>query len=174
MKTILAAILFAALAIAFPGKSRRQLVSDNIPVPAPKAPGVASAPVTVGTLGNEPVVTIAPDKTLYISALQHLYRSTDGGSSWTNLPGPPESQVNLNTDSSISVAPNNRLYFTFDYPYAGTTGVFTSDDKGETWSGDPAVVPGGTDRMWVVAPSNSAAYEVTNQGLVSNCVFDEH
>jgi hypothetical protein len=125
----------------------------------------ASGPVTVGTVGNEPIVTAAPDGTLYISALQHFYRSTDGGATWTNLAGPIEAQVNLNTDSSISVDPNNRVYFTFDYPYAGTTAVCTSDDKGDTWSCDPAVVPGGTDRMWIVAPSLSAAYEVTNQGL---------
>src|SRR5438477_4019697 len=117
------------------------------------AAGGAPGPVSVGTAGNEPVIAAAPDGTLYISALQHFYRSTDGGGTWTNPPGPPETQVNLNTDSSLAVDPNNRVYFTFDYPYAGTTAVCTSDDKGDTWACDPAVVPGGTDRMWVVAPT---------------------
>ena len=28
-----------------------------------------------------------------------------------------------------------------------------------------SVVPGGTDRMWVVAPTTNRAFEVTNQGL---------
>ena len=127
---------------------------------------VQAAPVTVGSAGNEPIVTIAPDGTLYISALQHLYRSTDSGATWANLPGPIyASTLNLNSDSSISVDPGNRLYFTFDYPYAGTTAVCTSDDHGDTFACNPAVVPGGTDRMWVVAPTNTAAYEVTNQGL---------
>lgn len=165
MKAFIVGLLLAAVAFALSAESpRRSAVSNkgNEPI---KQNVSLSAPVTVGTLGNEPVIAIAPDKTLYISALQHLYRSTDGGSTWTNLPGPTESQVTLASDSSLSVAPNNRLYFSFDYPYAGTTAVFTSDDKGETWSGNPAVVPGGTDRMWVVSPSNSAAYEVTNQGL---------
>jgi hypothetical protein len=134
----------------------RQVANVNAPV---------SAPVTVGSAGNEPVLAIAPDGTLYISALQHFYRSTDGGATWTNPPGPPETQVNLNTDSSLAVDPNNRVYFTFDYPYAGTTAVCTSDDKGDTWACDPAVVPGGTDRMWVVAPATNKAFEVTNQGL---------
>lgn len=127
---------------------------------------VSAAPVTVGTHGNEPLVTIALDGTLYISALQHIYRSLDSGATWQELPGPIyASQLNLNSDSSISVDPGNRLYFTFDYPYAGTTAVCTSDDKGSTWSCDPAVVPGGTDRMWIFAPQNDAAYEVTNEGL---------
>ncbi len=131
---------------------------------AAEAPVIS--PVTVGTLGNEPIVLRAPDGTLYISALQHFYRSTDGGATWSNLVGPPEaSQLNLNSDSSISVDPNNRVYFTFDYPYAGTTAVCTSDDKGDTWTCNPAVVPGGTDRMWVLSPTATAAYEVTNEGL---------
>ncbi|MFL6584910.1 MAG: hypothetical protein ACJ8KU_10380 [Chthoniobacterales bacterium] len=125
-----------------------------------------AAPVTVGAHGNEPLVTIAPDGTLYISALQHLYRSTDSGATWKELAGPIyASSLNLNSDSSISVDPGNRLYFTFDYPYAGSTAVCTSDDRGETWACNPAVVPGGTDRMWTLAPSTTAAYEVTNEGL---------
>src|SRR6476619_3042307 len=125
-----------------------------------------AAPVTVGTKGNEPLLAVAPDGTLYISALHHIYRSLDSGATWTELLGPIyASSLNLNSDSSLSVDPGNRLYFTFDYPYAGTTAVCTSDDKGTSWSCNPAVVPGGTDRMWVVAPQNDAAYEVTNQGL---------
>jgi hypothetical protein len=63
------------------------------------------------------------------------------------------------------VAPNNRLYFTFDFPYAGSTAVCTTDNVGVSWSCNDAVVPGGTDRMWVIAPTATTAYEVTNQGL---------
>jgi hypothetical protein len=127
---------------------------------------LVAAPVTVGTKGNEPLLALAPDGTLYISALQHIYRSTDTGKTWTELPGPIfASQLNLNSDSSMAVDPGNRLYFTFDYPYAGTTAVCTTDDKGVTWACNPAVVPGGTDRMWVLAPKTDAAYEVTNEGL---------
>jgi len=110
--------------------------------------------------------TAAPDGTLYISALQHIYSSTNSGATWTELLGPIyASSINLNSDSSISVDPGNRLYFTFDYPYAGTTAVCTSDDRGITWACNPAVVPGGTDRMWTLAPTLSDDYEVTNEGL---------
>ena len=68
--------------------------------------------------------------------------------------------------------PGNRLYFTFDYPYAGTTAVCTTDDKGGTWFCNPSVVPGGTDRMWVVAPTTSTAYEVTNEGLYETAFLE--
>src|SRR3954471_1610208 len=130
------------------------------------APVAIAAPVTVGAKGNEPLLAAAPDGRLYISALQHIYRSTDSGATWKELPGPIyASTLNLNSDSSMSVDPGNRLYFTFDYPYAGSTAVCVSDDKGDNWTCNPAVVPGGTDRMWVLAPKTNAAYEVTNQGL---------
>ena len=127
---------------------------------------VKPTPVTVGIHGNEPLLAVAPDRTIYISALQHIYRSTDSGATWTELMGPIyASSINLNSDSSISVDPDNRLYFTFDYPYAGTTAVCTSDDRGTTWNCNPAVVPGGTDRMWTLAPTVTDAFEVTNEGL---------
>jgi hypothetical protein len=159
MKTIavfLACVMIPAL--AFAGKRSK-------PTPTP-TPTPAPTPVTVGVDGNEPLIAAAPDGTLYISALQHIYSSIDSGATWTELLGPIyASSINLNSDSSISVDPGNRLYFTFDYPYAGTTAVCTSDDRGVTWNCNPAVVPGGTDRMWTLAPTLTDDYEVTNEGL---------
>jgi len=121
--------------------------------------------VTVGTLGNEPLVAVAPDGTVYIAALQYLYRSTDHGAHWTALSLPPESGITeYKTDASISVDPGGRLYYTFDYPYAGTTAVCTTDDRGANWSCDPAALPGGTDRMWISAPTASEAFFTSNEG----------
>jgi len=156
MKTRIVALFVcvAIPAVAFGGKRSKPTAT-----PAP-------TPVTVGVNGNEPLLAAAPDGTLYLSALQHIYRSDDSGKSWTELLGPIySSSINLNSDSSISVDPGNRLYFTFDYPYAGTTAVCTSDDRGITWNCNPAVVPGGTDRMWTLAPTLTDDYEVTNEGL---------
>jgi hypothetical protein len=153
MKATIVIFVWLAIAVsAFAGKLLK-------PTPTP-------TPVTVGVNGNEPLIAEAPDGTLYISALQHIYSSTNSGATWTELLGPIfASSINLNSDSSISVDPGNRLYFTFDYPYAGTTAVCTSDDRGVTWNCNPAVVPGGTDRMWTLAPTLTDDYEVTNEGL---------
>ena len=155
MKTTIITLLCLLIpGLAFAGKSPK-------PTPAP-----APTPVTVGVHGNEPLLAAAPDGTLYISALQHIYSSIDSGATWTELLGPIyASSINLNSDSSISVDPGNRLFFTFDYPYAGTTAVCTSDDRGITWNCIPAVVPGGTDRMWTLAPTLTDDYETTNEGL---------
>jgi len=121
--------------------------------------------VNVGTKGNETLITGAPDGTLYISALANVYRSVNHGASWTLAPNPTIANAVLASDSAIAVDPGGRLYYTFDYPYAGNTAVCTSDDRGNTWNCNPAVVPGGTDRMWVIAPSTAAAFETTNEGL---------
>ncbi|MHB8718534.1 MAG: hypothetical protein ACYDAC_06545 [Candidatus Dormibacteria bacterium] len=134
-------------------------------------------PVTVGVGGNEPIVKRAPDGTLYISALEYLYVSTDAGATWHRSPGNallnPQSQggVNLNTDSSIDVDPGNRLYLTFDTPYAGTTTTCYSDDRAQTLTCNPTTLPGGTDRMWLTAPSKSVSYLTSNEGLYHTLFF---
>jgi len=134
-------------------------------------------PVTVGAHGNEPIVKIAPDGTLYISALEYLYYSTNNGATWKASPGTIYNNpaggggVNLNTDSSIDIDQLNRLYFTFDYPYAGFTSVCVSDDHAQTFSCNPTTLPGGTDRMWIVAPSTTAAYLVSNEGAEQTLFF---
>jgi hypothetical protein len=121
--------------------------------------------VTVGVHGNEPLLAVAPDGTLYISALQFLYRSTDHGAHWSVVPLPPESGVTeYKTDSDIAVDPSGRLYYTFDYPYAGTTAVCTSTDRAESWHCAPTAFPGSTDRMWVTAPTRTEGLFVTNAG----------
>jgi hypothetical protein len=154
-------VFFACVTISALAFGQRGPTPTPTPTPAP-----APSPVTVGVKGNEPLLAAAPDGTLYISALQHIYGSTDSGKTWNELLGPIfSSSINLNSDSSISVDPGNRLYFTFDYPYAGTTAVCTSDDRGTTWNCNPGVVPGGTDRMWTLAPTLTDDYEVTNEGL---------
>lgn len=137
------------------------------------AVGTSAAPpsrfrpaITVGANGNEPLIRSAPDGTLYVSALQHLYVSRDAGKHWTESAGSPYSTtLNQNSDSSIQTDSKGRLYMTFDWPYAGATAVCTSADRAKTMSCNPAVVPGGTDRMWIAVKDQTTSYLVTNEGL---------
>jgi len=140
----------------------------------PAAAGLSSA-VTVGVKGNEPLVRAAPDGTLYVAALQHLYVSRTHGRSWSESPGSLyTTTLQRATDSSIQVDGRNRLYMAFDYPYAGTTAVCTSDDHAESLRCNPAVVPGGTDRMWVAVKDPTTSYLVTNEGLVQTVLAVSH
>jgi hypothetical protein len=134
--------------------------------PAAGAQGRLRPAVTVGTDGNEPLVRSAPDGTLYVAALQHLYVSRDGGRHWRQSPGSLYStELNGNSDSSIQVDPRGRLYMTFDWPYAGSTAVCTSDDRAASFACDPVTLPGGTDRMWLAVKDATTSYVVTNEGL---------
>jgi hypothetical protein len=61
--------------------------------------------VTIGTAGNEPLIRSAPDGTLYVSALQHLYVSRDGGRHWTQSAGSPYSTtLNGNSDTTTGTS----------------------------------------------------------------------
>src|SRR4051795_7986370 len=134
--------------------------------PSGAAPPRLLPAITVGVDGNEPLVRAAPDGTLYIGALQHLYSSTDAGAHWHQSPGSPyNTTLNSNSDSSIQVDSRNRLYMTFDWPYAGTTAVCTSDDHAASLQCNPAVLPGGTDRMWLAGKDATTADLVSNEGL---------
>lgn len=127
---------------------------------------LVGAPVTVGTQGNEPIVKVAPDGTVYVAALQHLYVSTDHGAHFTQpTPSVFNGQGNLVSDSSIDVDPGGRLYLAVNYPYAGTVAVCTSDDRAATTACDPSTFPGGNDRQWLTAPSTTASFLTTNVGL---------
>jgi hypothetical protein len=155
-------------AVSFTGTVTLSAVPQATGTPTPGAtpPLSSQKAVDVGTAGNEPIILAAQDGTLYISALQHIYRSTDSGATWKQLAGPVfAGQINLNSDSSIAMDPGGRLYMTYDWPYAGSTAVCTSDDHGDNWLCNPLALPGGTDRMWITAPSNSEAFLVTNEGL---------
>src|SRR5207249_11242203 len=108
-----------------------------------------AAPVPVGTAGNEPLITVGPPpaRTIVISALQHMYASDDHGATFYAVAEPPfASQANLNSDSSINFDPDGRLYLTFDWPYAGSTAMCTTDGPmaNPTWTSNPAALPGGT------------------------------
>src|SRR3954454_8864284 len=135
-------------------------------VPSSATPAGLRPAVTIGVDGNEPLVRAAPDGTLYVSALQHLYFSRDHGAHWQQSTGSPyNTTLNSNSDSSIQVDSRNRLYMTFDWPYAGTTAVCTSDDHAASLQCNPAVVPGGTDRMWLAVKDATTSYLVSNEGL---------
>jgi len=157
----------AALALVAAGTGASALTA---PLPrvagTPLTTGLVGPAVTVGTAGNEPNLAVAPDGTAYISALNHLYVTHDRGATWQPVPAQLENgQGNLVSDSSVSVDPGGRLFFTVNYPYAGIVAVCTSDDRGASLQCNPSTVPGGNDRQWLTAAGGGASYLTTNSGL---------
>lgn len=120
--------------------------------------------VKVGDDGNEPVIRVAPDGTIYVAALQYLYVSHDNGTSFK--PADFKGALPMYaSDSALAVAPDSHAYIAFDWPYAGQTAVCNSRDDGKTWACADIAVPGATDRMWLVAPTTKDVYLITGQTL---------
>jgi hypothetical protein len=121
---------------------------------------------------SEPGVDVAPDGTLYVNAPvgvlsnvpgspSQVYRSTNGGVTWTtlpqslkaNLPGGGDSDITISTDGTLS---ETDLWL-------GNSTVATSSDQGQTWTAQPVQGPLVQDRQWVAATSAGRVYHVVHQ-----------
>jgi hypothetical protein len=130
---------------------------------APVLPAFGSI-VKIGSDGNEPVARVAPDGTVYVAALQYVWVSRDNGSTFQSVDATGNLPLYA-SDSALAVTPDGRAYVAFDWPYAGETAACTSADRGASWACQPLVVPGATDRMWIVAPTAMDAYLITGETL---------
>lgn len=166
MRAVGVATILLSLIIAgcvSPGSSVSTSSTD--PLALPQLPAFGGI-VKVGEFGNEPVIRVGPEGTIYVAALQHLYISKDHGATFKEAEfRAPVAVPIYASDSALAVAPDGRVYISFDWPYAGSTSVCTSGDQGSTWSCDFAAVPGVTDRMWMVAPTAKDAYVITGEQL---------
>jgi len=120
---------------------------------------------------SEPGVDVAPDGTLYVNgpvgvlsnipgSPSEVWRSDNGGTSWTKLPASLKANLPGGGDADIVVLPNGNLAET-DL-WLGNSTVATSTDKGQTWTANPVQGAPVQDRQWVAATS-TAVYHVVHQ-----------
>ena len=131
------------------------------------------SPVVVsGDDVSEPGIDVAPDGTLYINAPvgvlsnipgspSEVYRSSNGGTSWTTLPQSLKANLPGGGDSDIAISADGTLSET-DL-WLGSSTVATSADKGQTWTAQPVQGTVGQDRQWVAATSGGRVYHVVHQ-----------
>src|SRR5438132_7971030 len=148
--------------------------------PGARGAGAFGPPVVVTGLDTgEPGIDVAPDGTIYVNApaglLSNLpgspsfvFRSDDGGATWT--PTPAGSRANLpgGGDSDLSIDPaTGTLYMTG--LWLGSATVSRSTDRGATWLANPLQGVVIQDRQWVASAGGGNVYHATHQiplGLV--------
>lgn len=147
--------------------------------PASAATFSGAVVVTSQNLG-EPGIDVASNGTLYINAPASLlsslpgspspvFKSTNGGTSWTQTPTSLRSLWAGGGDSDIAIDPAdpNTLYMT-DL-WIGDATVSVSHDGAASWVSNPIGGPPIQDRQWIATSGAGVVYHVTHQipgGLV--------
>src|SRR5919199_3624426 len=115
---------------------------------APPAHAAFGAPVVVTSADlGEPGIDVAPNGTLYVNAPtgvlsnvpgspSDVFRSRDGGATWTLLPPGLKANLPGGGDSDISLDPATGAIAETDL-WLGSATVSRSTDEGETWTANP-------------------------------------
>jgi photosystem II stability/assembly factor-like uncharacterized protein len=119
-----------------------------------------------GTAANHvhSMVTL-PSHVLVLATHYGLFRSQDGGTSWQEVAGGSNQQMDGLMTYSLAYSPLNpqRLYVLTQpavIPHAGTVGLYTSADEGRTWKLSIAAASITSKTIFVLAPGNDTPDEV--------------
>jgi len=147
---------------------------------AARGAGGFGVPVVVtGLDAGEPGIDVAPDGAIYVNApaglLSNLpgspsfvFRSDDGGATWTLTP--PGLRANLpgGGDSDVSIDPVTGTLYMTDL-WLGSATVSRSTDRAASWLANPLQGVVVQDRQWVATAGAGNVYHATHQipaGLV--------
>src|SRR5438477_8330997 len=143
------------------------------------AGGFGSPVVVTGLDTGEPGIDVAADGTIYVNApaglLSNLpgspsfvFRSDDGGATWTLTPPGSRASLPGGGDSDLSVDPATGALYMTDL-WLGSATVSRSTDRGASWLANPLEGVVVQDRQWVASAGGGNVYHATHQiplGLV--------
>lgn len=140
--------------------------------PQAGAVGAFGAPVVVSSLNDsEPGIDVATDGTIYVNAIpglavpgpspSHLWRSTNGGASWTLTPAGTRGAFPGGGDFDIDLDKATGTIYGTDL-WLGSATVSVSSNKGDSWTANPYSTAV-QDRQWVATAGGGRVYHVTNQ-----------
>lgn len=119
----------------------------------------------LGMGAGEPNVATALDGTVYVSAINDVYRSDDGGATWELA----HADLDGGGDGDLVIDPNGSLHWLGLFGDAGPIPYVRSSDRGDSWT-DPLDLSNetGSDREWMDGrtdePTLYAAWRDTDEG----------
>ena len=158
---------------------RWQLVATFVASTARAAVGFGTPVVVTGLDAGEPGVDVATDGTIYVNApaglLSNLpgspsfvFRSDDGGASWTLMPAGLRANLPGGGDSDLALDPVTGTIYMTDL-WLGSATVSRSTDRAASWLANPLQGIVVQDRQWVATAGGGNVYHATHQiplGLV--------
>jgi hypothetical protein len=131
-------------------------------------PAVLSTEATVNGFGvaanHVHAMLVLPHHVLVLATHYGLFRSEDGGATWSEVAGGSNQPMYGLMTYSLGVSPVNvqRLYvlaLPASQPY-GTPGLYTSADEGRTWKLSLAAARVTASSLYLETPGNDAAGQV--------------
>jgi len=153
-------------------RRRRAMVALATAVVALALPAGANAltvTVVTGQDLSEPGVDVAPDGTLFVNAIPGLptptpiFRSTDGGATWSQTPAGLRDSLVGGGDADLAVDPTKSNNVAFSDLWLGSDTVSASSDKGNSWLSSPLGPLVVEDRQWITAVGGGVVYHVVHQ-----------
>ena len=110
-------------------------------------------------------LVVLPSHVLVLATHYGLFRSQDGGTSWQEVAGGSNQQMDGLMTYSLAYSPlNPQRLFVLTQPaiisHAGTVGLYTSADEGRTWKLSIAAASITSKTIFVLTPGNDTPDEV--------------
>lgn len=139
-----------------------------------KAQSGFTVPVVVTSENTaEPGIEIAPGGLVYIHApagllsnlpgsASFLFRSADGGATWTQTPNGLRDLFPGGGDADVAIDPTDGTIYFADL-WLGSSTVSVSRDEGQSWMANPLDGVVVEDRQWLATPGGGRVYLATHQ-----------
>ncbi|MHB8671231.1 MAG: hypothetical protein ACYDAD_11875 [Acidimicrobiales bacterium] len=155
------------------------LLAAGAPPAVSSTAGFGSPVPISGDTGSEPGLNVAPDDSIYVNTPSGLlsnlpgspspvFKSTDGGATFTATPPGRRALFPGGGDANIAVDPSTGTLYMTDL-YLATATVSRSTDGGRSWVANPIQGTPIQDRQWVATAGHGNVYHLTHQvpaGLV--------
>jgi hypothetical protein len=129
-----------------------EALPGRMPLPATLVDPILHPLAILGMSPGEPNIAGAPDGTVYVSAINDIYRSDDGGATFELA----HADLDGGGDGDLAITPDGALHWLGLFAKDAPIPYYASTDQGKTWSKAVDLSnKTGSDREWIDARHDS-------------------